>query len=65
MIYLDENGVTVKAQRGAKVGQEYELNGQNYLVVDRHLLEDLVDRGKDVSKVVTTRVKMMLDLVIL
>ena len=62
MIYLDENGVTVKAQRGAKVGQEYELNGQNYLVVDRHLLEDLVDRGKDVSKVVTTRVKMMLDL---
>ena len=62
MIYLDENGVTVKAQRGAKVGQEYELNGQNYLVVDRDLLEDMVNKGKDVSKVVTTRVKMMLNL---
>lgn len=62
MIYLDENGITVKAQRGAKVGQEYELNGQLYLVVDRDMLEHMVDTGKDVSKVVTTKVKMMLDL---
>jgi surface protein len=33
-IYLDSNGVTVKATGDAVVGQSYTLNGTSYLVVD-------------------------------
>jgi len=62
MIYLDENGITIKAGRGAQIGEKYELNGQKYLVVDRDLLERMVDEGRDLSKIVTTKVKMMLNL---
>jgi len=60
MIYLHENGVTIVADKKAKVGQSYELNGKEYLVVNRKMLENLVNSGKDVTKVVTTRVDMML-----
>ena len=38
MIYLDKNGVTVKAHKEAVIGEEYELNGKFYIVVDRNLL---------------------------
>jgi len=37
MIYLDENGITVKAKsgaKGAKGGEVYELNGEKYYVVN-------------------------------
>tara|TARA_B110001450_G_scaffold91660_1_gene86920 strand:+ start:2154 stop:5513 length:3360 start_codon:yes stop_codon:yes gene_type:complete len=60
MIYLHKNGVTIVADKKARTGQAYELNGQKYLVVDRKMLERMVDSGEDVTKVVTTRVKMML-----
>ena len=56
MIYLHKNGVTIVADKKAKVGQSYELNGEKYLVVNRKMLENLVNSGKDVTKVVTTRV---------
>ena len=60
MIYLHKNGVTIVADKKAKVGQTYELNGEKYLVVNRKMLENLVKADEDVTKVVTTRVKMML-----
>ena len=60
MIYLHKNGVTIVADKKAKVGQTYELNGEKYLVVNRKMLENLVNSGKDVTKVVTSRVNMML-----
>ena len=60
MIYLHKNGVTIVADKKARTGQAYELNGQKYLVVDRKMLERMVKSGEDVTKVVTTRVKMML-----
>tara|TARA_B110000211_G_C13932719_1_gene487895 strand:- start:22 stop:141 length:120 start_codon:yes stop_codon:yes gene_type:complete len=31
MIYLHKNGVTIVADKKAKVGQTYELNGEKYL----------------------------------
>lgn len=62
MIYLHENGVTVVADKKARVGQKYNLNGQEYTVVDRKLLKNLVSSGFDLSKVVTTRVKIMRNL---
>jgi surface protein len=33
-IYLDSNGITVKCKLWAVVGEYYELNGLNYLIVD-------------------------------
>ena len=33
-IYLDSNGITVKCKPWAVVGEYYELNGLNYLIVD-------------------------------
>ena len=53
MIYLDENGVTVKAKKGAVVGNKYELNGKFYTVVDRDLLYNLQRSNMDLSLVVT------------
>ena len=58
-IYLDTNGVTVKAARDAVVGQTYYLDGSEYLVVDNDLLRNLVNEDADVSKVVTTFVTDM------
>ena len=59
MVYLDKNGVTIKADKKAKVGQEYILNGVSYLVVDDRLLLDMIHDNKNVTKVVTTRIKNM------
>jgi len=58
-IYLDSNGVTIKAARNAVVGETYYLNGTDYLVVDNELLRNLVNQDADVSKVVTTFVNDM------
>lgn len=60
-IYLDDNGVTVKARENAVVGATYELDGVEYLVVDEEMLRYMaVDwRNNDLSKVVTTRVTDM------
>ena len=59
MIYLDTNGVTIKADKKARIGNKYDLNGEKYLVVDRKTLERMVKSGEDVTKVVTSKVKMM------
>ena len=38
-IYLDENGITIKAYDFALVGNEYELNGVSYTVVDDSIID--------------------------
>jgi surface protein len=55
-IYLDENGVTIKATEDAVIGNSYELGGVSYLVVDRNLLYNMTDNEEDVTKVITTNV---------
>ena len=59
MIYLDENGITIKASKEAVVGEEYELNGEKYKVVDEEMLREMVKNEEDVTKVVTSRVTNM------
>ena len=56
LIYLDSNGVTIKACDYANVGDTAILNGVTYTVVDEALLRDMVANGQDVTKVVTTKV---------
>ena len=58
-IYLDENGVTIKAYDYAVVGDVYELDGVNYTIVDNESLKSMLDNGADLTKVVTTKVTAM------
>ena len=62
MVYLDKNGITIKASKEAVVGEEYELNGEKYKVVDEEMLREMVKNGEDVTKVVTSRVTYMADM---
>ena len=47
MIYLDKNGITIKASKEAVIGEEYELNGEKYKVVDEEMLRDMVENEED------------------
>ena len=59
LIYLDENGVTIKATSDAVIGESYELSGVSYLVVDSAMLYEMVAEEEDVTKVVTSKVTNM------
>ena len=61
-IYLDENGITVKCQDWAEVGQRGKLNGIIYTVVDGHILRQMVENREDVTTVCTTRITDMADM---
>ena len=55
-VYLDENGITVKATADAAVGDTGVINGITYTVVDAATLSQMVTNGDDVSNVVTTKI---------
>jgi surface protein len=55
-IYLDDNGITIKASETAIVNQKYELNGEQYLLVGEIKLREMVNNDEDISNVVTTKV---------
>jgi uncharacterized repeat protein (TIGR02543 family) len=58
-IYLDANGVTIKAREFAVVGESYELEGVSYSVVDLATLKTMINDREDVTKVVTTNITDM------
>jgi len=58
-IYLDANGVTIKASVNAVIGESYELGDISYLVVDEATLKAMVAADEDVTKVVITNVTNM------
>lgn len=53
-IYLDDNGVTIKATEHAEGMKWYELDGTEYLVVHNDGLRNAYQNDIDLSKVVTT-----------
>ena len=55
-IYLDTNGVTIKACEDAEIGYTGVINGVTYTVVDEVMLRAMVDNEEDVTIVVTTLV---------
>ena len=59
-IYLDANGVTIKANVNAVIGESYELGDISYLVVDEATLKAMVAADEDVTKVVITNVTNMI-----
>lgn len=54
-IYLDENGITIKAKDWAFVGDSGMLNGEEYLIVSRQQLRYKIVNGEDVTHVCTSR----------
>jgi surface protein len=55
-IYLDKNGVTIKAYDWAIVGDNGIVNNIEYKVINLAQLRDMILKGEDYSKVVTTKV---------
>ena len=61
--YLDDNGVTIKANvNKVSPGDKCYVNGVEYTAVDRATLLDMVKNGDDVSKVVTSLITDMSDI---
>ena len=58
-IYLAENGVTVKAKDWAEVGMTGEINGVTYTIVDRPMLELMIENEEDITVVCTTKISDM------
>ena len=60
--YLDENGVTIKANNWAKVGDTAEIGGVTYTIVDLDVLKSMIYNEEDVTKVVTSLITDMSNL---
>jgi surface protein len=58
-IYLDNNGITIKACDDANIGDTGVINGVTYTVVDETMLRYKVTFEEDVSKLATTKVTDM------
>ena len=59
LIYLDNNGVTVRCQDWGQPGQSGELNGIIYVVVDRNRLMQMIENEEDVTMVCTSKITDM------
>ena len=58
-IYLDENGVTIKARDWASVGDTGVVNGVTYTIVDSSILYEMNTNQEDVTVVCTTKITDM------
>ena len=59
VVYLDANGVTIKACESANIGDVGTINGVEYTVVDRAMLDEMIANNEDLTVVCTTRVSNM------
>ena len=59
VVYLDENGITIKACPDANVGDVGTVNGVEYTVVDRAMLDLMIINNEDLIKICTTRITNM------
>ena len=58
-VYLDANGITIKAKDWAVFGDSGSINGVTYTIVKPEALFDMVRQGADVTKVCTSRITAM------
>ena len=61
-VYLDSNGVTIKARDWAVVGDSGTINGITYTIVDSATLFIMADNLEDLTRVCTSRIISMDDL---
>ena len=62
VVYLADNGVTIKACSSSSIGDTGVVDGITYIVVDEVMLRQMLVNEEDVTKVVTTRVTDMSEL---
>ena len=58
-VYVDDNGITIKATDWAEVGMSGEIDGVTYTVVDRQILQELIEDDDDVTVVCTSKITTM------
>jgi len=59
VVYLDNNGVTIKAYPCANIGDVGTVNGVEYTVVDRDMLDEMLSNDEDLTKACITRITDM------
>ena len=59
VVYLAENGITIKACEDANIGDVGTINGVEYTVVDIAMLAEMIANDEDLTVVCTTRVTDM------
>ena len=55
-VYLDSNGVTIKAKDWAVVGETGIINGITYTIVNRETLVNMIDNSEDLTRICTSRI---------
>jgi len=58
-IYLDQNGVTIKAFDWATVGEKGMVDGKEFLVVDQNELKNLISNGGSLNSLCTSKITDM------
>jgi surface protein len=58
-VYLDDNGVTIKARDWAFIGDTGVVNGVGYIIVSGEVLRNMIENGDDLSRVCTSRIISM------
>ena len=58
-VFLAENGITVKAREWSEVGMSGEINGTIYTIVDRIMLDEMIENGEDIAVVCTSKITDM------
>ena len=59
VVYLGQNGITVKACESSNVGSVGTINGTEYTVVSEASLRQMIENNEDVSSVCTSRIVSM------
>jgi len=58
-LYLDSNGVTIKCRDDVEIGYKGVVNGITYTVISKEELEKMIKKGKDLSRVCTSKISNM------
>ena len=58
-VYLDTNGITIKAYDWAETGMSGVINGINYTIIDKTTLEQMIENNDDVTVVCTSKITDM------
>jgi surface protein len=59
VVYLDDNGVTIKACDDALLGQSGVVNGVSYTIVSGTVFVNMIENGDDLSRICTSRITIM------
>ena len=59
VVYLDDNGVTIKAYPCAEIGDTGTINGVEYTVVNSSQLYNMINNNEDLTTICTTKITFM------